>query len=165
MSNWIDIYLGENSLSKIERSEEMKKNVLAIAQKADGINLEQVPEEVFALSQEIFKSLNEISGRDIKLNKESLQKQVSQSAKVSPLSLALKESADLKEMFSKPLSPEPKRRKIVSAIFEIYLQRIGKTISNGPEYDDGNYWYALGALQESLIDPWLGLKPGALYET
>jgi hypothetical protein len=162
MSKWVDMYLGKNSLSKIEQSGAIKKTILTVAQKADGINLDQLSEEVFELSQDIFKSLNAISGHDIKLDRKSLQENVSQSISASALGLALKKEPDLKEMLSKPLPPEPKKRKIVSAIFEIYLQQIQPIIS-APEGDDYSS-YALEELQRSLIGPWLSLDPHAFYE-
>jgi hypothetical protein len=161
MSQAIDRYLGKNALSRIERNEVIKNNVLTIAQKADELNLEQLPEEIFGLVQDIFKALNEVSGRDIQFEREKLQDQM-------PRSGVRNRMDDLAvELFGGQPAPRPKKITIVFQIFDLYLLLIkredySRRLDNDEYIDsDGDserYEEATGKLKR-LLAIWLGIDP------
>lgn len=162
MSFAVDHYLGENALLKIEQSKAIKKAVLAIAQKADPVNLEHLPEEIFEIAQDIFKALNEVSGRTISLPREKLQDQM-------PRSGVRNRMDDLAvELFGgTPTLPPPQKMTIVIAIFDLYIRLASKEdyvrrLDNGQYIDsDGDgerYAKAIEELRHLLVT-WLGLGP------
>lgn len=162
MNYAVDHYLGKNALSKIEQSKTIEKTVLAIAQKSDAVNLEQLPEEIFELAQDIFTALNGVSGRTISLQREKLQDQMPRSGvrnRMDDLAVELFGGA--------PTPPLPKKMTVACAIFDLYIKIVSKEnyvrrLNNGEYIDsDGNaerYMKAIEELRHLLLN-WLGLDP------
>lgn len=161
MSDAVNSFLGQNAFSKIEKSETIKKIVLSISEKADAVNLEQLPEEIFGLAQDIFKALNEISGRDFHLVRENLQKYIPRSGAGT-----LKHDL-LVDLLGEAPPPPVKSITIVSTTFDLYIRLVSKEdyvrrLDNDEYIDsDGNgerYTKAIEELRHLLVT-WLGLDP------
>lgn len=166
MSYEVNRYLGENAFSKIESNQPLKSAILSIAQKADALNLEQLPEKIFGLTQDIFKSLNEISGRNIQFEKEKLQKQLQgEMRKFDVENPLVKMGVDI--FGGSPPTPPPQKVILTSVIFDLYLSLVKqedykRRLDNDEDIDmdvEGERYVRAISDLNGVLASWLGVDP------